>query len=305
MYKKFDLIDYLKISGVPSAEKRRTAEKQGIHVPVFLQADIVSRCNLSCQSCYWKRGSSCQNGSCLKAEEWDAVFRDAEKLGVRFMILSGGEPLLEKEILIRASHYPNSWFLVFTNGTLLNQDYYLFFSNHRNLVPILCQEVCMNFIPDCGNKSSSLYGSMMCAIEEMEARDLIYGAAVALTRENRNRVVSRGFLDVLNRRKCNGVVYVEYGLEEAFGLDLMLGEKERDQVEEELAALQKEFHDMVFLTFPREGRLSERAFFMQEQLFYITADGYVGPKLYRNIYAGNVKQRSLRDILKEEIFVKG
>lgn len=36
----FDFYSYLRISGTQAAARRREAEKAGIHVPVFLQADI-------------------------------------------------------------------------------------------------------------------------------------------------------------------------------------------------------------------------------------------------------------------------
>ena len=42
------------------------------------------------------------------------TIREAEKLGIRFFFLTGGEPLMEREILERAARYQNSWFLVFT-----------------------------------------------------------------------------------------------------------------------------------------------------------------------------------------------
>ena len=35
----FDFYSYLRISGTQAAARRREAEKAGIHVPVFLQAD--------------------------------------------------------------------------------------------------------------------------------------------------------------------------------------------------------------------------------------------------------------------------
>ena len=47
----FDFYSYLRISGTQAAARRREAEKAGIHVPVFLQADISARCNLSCPGC--------------------------------------------------------------------------------------------------------------------------------------------------------------------------------------------------------------------------------------------------------------
>ena len=134
----FDFYSYLRISGTQAAARRREAEKAGIHVPVFLQADISARCNLSCPGCENGCVRTKHQEELLELEQWDGLFREAEQLGVRVIFLTGGEPLMEREILKRASRYQNCWFLVFTKGTLLNEKYNQFFSDHRNLVPMLC-----------------------------------------------------------------------------------------------------------------------------------------------------------------------
>ena len=116
----FDLYSYLKISGAQAAGRRLKAREAGIHVPVFLQADISVHCNLSCPGCENGYIHTKHQEELMTVNEWDVLFREAEKLGIRFFFLTGGEPLMEREILERAARYQNSWFLVFTKGTLLN-----------------------------------------------------------------------------------------------------------------------------------------------------------------------------------------
>ena len=204
----FDLYSYLKISGAQAAGRRLKAREAGIHVPVFLQADISVHCNLSCPGCENGYIHTKHQEELMTVNEWDVLFREAEKLGIRFFFLTGGEPLMEREILERAARYQNSWFLVFTKGTLLNEEYDQFFSDHRNLVPMLCLDACSDINLEKMGKSSYLYESLMYSMDALSRRDIVYGTSVTLTGENRNRVLTRGFLDGLNRRKCNGVLYL-------------------------------------------------------------------------------------------------
>lgn len=302
MNETFDLYSYFRVSGSQAAQRRAEAKKLGIHVPEFMHADIAVKCNLSCPGCY-KAGSHTEcRERLLNVSEWDSMFREAEQLGVRFMFLAGGEPLLMRDVLERASRYSEICFLVLTNGTLLDKQYYEFFSSHRNVVPILCQEICSDMDLTNTGKSSYLYGSLRQAMEELGRREISYGASVGLTRENYRRVLSRGFLGDLNRRKCKGVLFLEYGLSGAERRNLMLEGEIRDQAEEELQILQEEFRDMIFFTFPREGRDSEKSFVRVEEMVQVTADGYVCPRLYRNVTGGNLKNQSLREILKEDLF---
>jgi MoaA/NifB/PqqE/SkfB family radical SAM enzyme len=116
----------------------RLAE-QGEHIPSFLIASITSRCNLHCAGCY----SRCSEATVdsepveqLTAEEWLRVFREAEELGVSFIMLAGGEPLLRWDIIEKAGTMQNILFPIFTNVTYMNGQYLALFDRCRNLIPV-------------------------------------------------------------------------------------------------------------------------------------------------------------------------
>ena len=118
---------------------RAEAKKRGEHIPPFLIASITSRCNLHCAGCY----SRCNNATTdsapeaqMTAEEWKAVFEESERLGISFILLAGGEPLLRKDVIDAASQVKNILFPVFTNGTFIGDAYLDQFDKNRNLVPV-------------------------------------------------------------------------------------------------------------------------------------------------------------------------
>lgn len=277
----FDLYSYLKISGSQAAERRLKAREAGIRVPAFLQADISVQCNLSCQGCENAGIHTKHQEALLSVNEWDNLFREAEQLGIRFFFLTGGEPLMEREILERAARYRNCWFLVFTKGTLLDEAYIQFFSDHRNLVPMLCLDACSDINLAKGGKSSYLYESLMYSMDALSRRDIVYGVSVTLTAENRNRVLTRGFLDGLNRRKCNGVLYLIQDVKErqvsstgtmVWDGSLLFNETEKEEVKETLRELWKDYHDMVLYTLSRSGRFFGRPF-EKSEVYRISAGG--------------------------------
>ena len=304
----FDFYSYLRISGTQAAARRREAEKAGIHVPVFLQADISARCNLSCPGCENGCVRTKHQEELLELEQWDGLFREAEQLGVRVIFLTGGEPLMEREILERASRYQNCWFLVFTKGTLLNSKYNQFFSDHPNLVPMLCLDACSNINLVKGGKSSYLYENLMYAMDALSRRDIVYGTSVTLTSENRHRVLTRGFLDGLNRRKCNGVLYLikDEAEENTAGTEnlfwdgsLLLNEEEKEEVKRTLKELWEDYHDMVLYTLSRSGRFFGRPF-EKSEVYRISADGNVFNCPAGLEKLGNLKEKNLRSILQKQ-----
>lgn len=88
------------------SKRRRKAAEDGLHIPPFLICSITSRCNLHCAGCYARANHSCHEGGTegqLTAEEWEKVFRDAESLGIGFILLAGGEPMLRRDVIEAAA----------------------------------------------------------------------------------------------------------------------------------------------------------------------------------------------------------
>ena len=75
-----------------AASKRRAeAETEGVHIPPFLIASITSECNLHCAGCY----SRCHHATVdaepvakLTGGEWRLIFREADVLGISFILLA-------------------------------------------------------------------------------------------------------------------------------------------------------------------------------------------------------------------------
>ncbi len=126
-----------------ASQRRSEAEKAGEHIPPFLIASITSACNLHCAGCY----SRCNHATVdaapvrqLTDEEWLAIFRQSEELGVSFILLAGGEPMLRRGVLEAAGKLPNIIFPIFTNGTYMDVAYFKLFDTCRNLIPVLSIE---------------------------------------------------------------------------------------------------------------------------------------------------------------------
>ncbi|MCW4015423.1 MAG: radical SAM protein [Candidatus Bathyarchaeota archaeon] len=94
--------------------------KAGRPTPLFASYNVTGRCNMKCTFCEWWKNEIPELPTKKALAAIDAVC----KLGVPFFDLSGGEPLLRKDLIVLAKRVASHGCLVSmnTNGTLLNQN---------------------------------------------------------------------------------------------------------------------------------------------------------------------------------------
>ena len=93
-----------------ASKRREKFKKSGEHIPPFLIASITSNCNLHCAGCYARHNNSCcdtLNSEQLSAEEWQKVFYEARDLGISFILLAGGEPMIRRDVISVAGTVPD------------------------------------------------------------------------------------------------------------------------------------------------------------------------------------------------------
>lgn len=106
-----------------ASKKRETFESLGQHIPPFLISSITNSCNLFCKGCYARANKTCSeevNKKQMTIAQLGNIFKQAEELGVSFILLAGGETLMRKAVIEKACQTRNIIFPIFTNGTMVN-----------------------------------------------------------------------------------------------------------------------------------------------------------------------------------------
>lgn len=94
--------------------------------PSQVALDITNKCNLRCLHCYNESGENIQSENELTDDEVMALIDDLCKIKIFNLCFCGGEPLLRKDLIIRAvkklkeNNIPNV--AIVTNGLLLTKD---------------------------------------------------------------------------------------------------------------------------------------------------------------------------------------
>ncbi len=286
-----------------ASAKRRKAEDAGEHIPPFLIASITSKCNLHCAGCYSRCNHATTDAepvSQLTAEEWKGVFREADDLGISFILLAGGEPMIRRDVIEAAGKHPNILFPVFTNGTFMDEKYFRLFEKCRNLVPIMSIEG-EKEITDA-RRGKGVYDRLISNMDELSRRGLIFGASVTVTTQNIREVASDTFLKKLSDRGCKAVIFVEFVPVTDDSRELAPGDGEREFLSQEIERLRKEHPEMVYISFPGDEKSSGGCVAAGRGFFHINSHGGAEPCPFSPYSDINVRDTSLREALRSPLF---
>ena len=286
-----------------ASSKRAAMEKNGEHIPTFLIASITSSCNLHCEGCYSRNNHSTSDEapvSQLSDEEWRKIFDEADDLGVSFILLAGGEPLLRKGVIDVAGDKPNILFPVFTNGIIMGREYLELFDRCRNIVPIMSIEGSKE-ITDA-RRGEGVYDKLISNMDELSRRGLIFGASITVTTDNYKNVSSEEFIKMLSDKGCKAVIYVEYVPVTDESSELAPGDEERDYLKDKTMQLREEHPEMVFVSFPGDEKSSGGCIAAGRGFFHINSHGGAEPCPFSPYSDISVRDTSLREAVNSKLF---
>ena len=282
---------------------RQKYDENGQNIPAFLIASITSSCNLHCTGCYSRANNACSDDvplNQLSADEWEDIFIQANEMGISFIVLAGGEPMLREDIINKAANFPEILFPIFTNGTMLNEDYLKLLDDNRNLVPILSIEG--NEEVTDSRRGKGVYKQLVDSMGLMKKNNIIFGASLTFTKGNLSSLVSKEFIDKLHDVGCKVVFFIEYVPVNEETKNIAPSDEERELLLNKLERLRNEYSDMLFMSFPGDEKDSGGCLAAGRGFFHINSHGGAEPcpaSPYSDI---NVKDTSLIEALNSKLF---
>ncbi len=173
----------------------RFAHENGCQPPWFLVIAPGRACNLRCAGCY----ADADSGSCaLPWDIFDRLISEARELwGVPLIVLSGGEPLLYRSegrgVLDAVERHPDCLFLMFTNGTLIDESVAQRLARLGNLTPAISVEGLQTDTDR--RRGAGAFERVLRAMHNLRQVGLPFGVSVTATRSNCDQILSDPFLD--------------------------------------------------------------------------------------------------------------
>ena len=173
-------------------EKRDLADREGFKVPTTILISPTMRCNLSCIGCY---AASYTRSDDLKFELIDRIIQEGKEAGVVFFTILGGEPFIRDDMFRIYQKHSDAIFLVFTNGTLIDNKVANKLVQLGNILPTLSIE---GFEEETDQRrGKGVYKKVLKAMEILKKHKIPFGYSVAVTRKNIKTATSDKFVDTM------------------------------------------------------------------------------------------------------------
>ncbi|HOQ98322.1 MAG TPA: radical SAM protein [Anaerolineae bacterium] len=183
------------LPGGDDATKKVFEARFGAIPPTLLAISPGKACNLRCKGCY------ADSGPAREKLEWpivERIVREARELwGLRFFILTGGEPLAYHDqgrgVLDLAEQHRDCFFQMYTNGTLIDDAMARRLGAVGNVTPAISIEG-MRAATD-ERRGAGVFDRVVAAMVRLRQAHVPFGISVTATRDNTAEILSDEVMD--------------------------------------------------------------------------------------------------------------
>jgi len=182
--KTFNNVSFLQDSAAKDAARRFAERHGGQTPPGTLVVSPTRTCNLRCDGCY---ANAAGEGGRLEGAVFDRILTEAQTLwSLRFITISGGEPLAYRsqgqDLLGILSRHAQCYFLVYTNGTLIDDRMAERIAAAGNITPAISVEG-FEARTDA-RRGRGVFQRILKAMAALRRVAVPFGVSLTVTREN-------------------------------------------------------------------------------------------------------------------------
>jgi MoaA/NifB/PqqE/SkfB family radical SAM enzyme len=275
-------------------------KKYNCNIPWAILMDPTSACNLTCTGCWAAQYGHKSN---LTNEMLDSIISQGKELGIRFYIFSGGEPLVRKKDLIRlCEKNQDCYFLSFTNGTLVDEEFckdLLRVANFALAFSIEGTEEATDM-----RRGKGTYRKVIEAMTLMKKYRLIYGISTCYHKYNTDVIGSDAFIDnmvSLGNRFAWNFTYMPVGKDAV--TDLLATPEQRAYMYKRIREI-RDTKPIFALDFWNDGEYTGGCIAGGRRYLHINSNGDVEPCAFCHYSNVNIHDVTLLEALQSPIFME-
>lgn len=284
-----------------AARKREMLAVEGVQVPAVVMLSLTHQCNLACHGCYMRSLHPVMAPE-MSSDDIRNLTSQCEDLGVSFLVLAGGEPLVRKDdILMLAREFPLMTFAIFTNGLLIDESLATIIGKHKNIVPILSIEGDREATDS--RRAGGVYDAAIRSFSLLRQNGLFFGCSVTVSSKNFTEITSDRFVKDMISCGCRLITYVEYVPIEEGTSDMALSHDQHNSLNNILTRFSDQYPILV-IGFPGDEEAFGGCLSAGRGFVHISPSGDLEPCPAAPISDVNVTKIPLREALKSDLLAK-
>ena len=276
-------------------------KKYDCNMPWILLFDPTASCNLHCKGCWAAEYGKTLN---LTYEEMDKLVTEGEELGIHWYMCTGGEPMCRKNDLLKlAAAHQNSVFHLFTNGTLIDEEFCKEVQKVGNMAFFISIEGIGDATDD--RRGKGVFDKVMHAMDLMQKYGLLYGTSICYTSQNYKAVTSDEFIDMLISHGVRFNWYFHYmPIGDGANVDLMLNAEQREYMIHRVREIRglTGGKQIFCIDFQNDGEYIDGCIAGGRQYAHINPAGDVEPCVFIHYSNANIHEKSLLECLQQTLF---
>ena len=291
------VLENLIIKGIINNNDFRIKNDKEGHAPLFtLVISPTMRCNLRCKGCY---AVNYQKQQDLPVEIFDRIVREGKEMGVAMFTILGGEPFVYQDIFKIFEKHTDTYFHVYTNGTLINDEICKKLAKLGNVGVTFSIE---GFKEETDwRRGPGVYEKVMAGMDLMKKYGIPHGYSVCVTRKNIEKITSDEFVDLMiEKESVLGWYFLYMPVAGDKNLDLMPTPQQRLYLKQRMDSLRAR-KPILFVDFWNDAPLVGGC--IAGKLYaHVNNNGDVEPCIFTHFSQANIKEMSLRDALDQPFY---
>ncbi|WP_322507955.1 radical SAM protein [Anaerolinea sp.] len=283
----------------PAAQVRaRLMETEGFRPPFTMLISPSMRCNLHCVGCY---AANYTRKDDLPAETFGRLLREGKELGIYLVTVLGGEPFVYPELLDLCEAHPDVAFMVFTNGTLLNEKTVERIARLGNIAPMISVE---GFREETdARRGIGTFERLSRAMQNLHQAGVFFGFSSMVTRHNVETVCGDAFNDwLVEQGAFIGWHFMYMPVGDHPNPNLMPTPAQREWMRVNGAARIRNTRPLFVIDFWNDAPYVGGCIAGAKEYFHINSRGDVEPCIFTHFATHNIHQVSLREALDTPFF---
>ena len=273
--------------------------EKGVAVPAYLIVSTTDDCNLQCKGCY-SQDLRCDQGTqnVLPAKRVEELVREAFALGCSAFLLAGGEPLMAPVWMNAVARQKTMLGLVFTNGTLINEEWLDFFDARRNMIALFSLEGSAESTEL--RRGKGVVEKIKSGMLAMRRRKIPFGISVTTGEHNLAEVMQARFVEEYYDLGCRLVFYVEYvPTGDATGF-LPLSEKEKLELAD-YCGVMTETSGVIHISFPGDESVFGGCLAAGRGFLHVSTSGSLEPCPFAPYSDSSLANKSLLEAIQSPL----